>query len=122
MCKAEASALFDRLWELCQVKKSKGQVSLTAKQRLLKVGYDEMARAIDRYKAELEKDSDRRRPQNSSTFFNSGYVDYLDADYVPGKTVQAQKDGGGKFGYTSGNDTKNSRDTYAEEFVRMFGD
>lgn len=91
MCKAEDPALFERLWELYPVKKGKGQVSLAARQRLLKVGYDEMARAIDRYKTELEKDSDWRKPQNGSTFFNSGYVDYLDANYVPGKTVQKKK-------------------------------
>ena len=54
-----------------------------AKQRLFKVGHDEMVRAIGRYKAELAKDSEWRRPQNGSTFFNSGYLDYLDADYVP---------------------------------------
>ncbi len=90
-CEAEASALFDRLWPLYPVKKGKGQVSMAAKKRLLKVGYDEMVRAIDRYKAELEKDSDWRKPQNGSTFFNSGYVDYLDTNYVPDKTVQKKK-------------------------------
>lgn len=83
MCKADALTLFEKLWKLYPVKKGKGQVSLAAKQRLLKVGHDEMVRAIDRYKAELEKDSDWRKPQNGSTFFNSGYVDYLDANYVP---------------------------------------
>lgn len=81
MCKADALALFECLWELYPVKKGKGQVSTAAKQRLLKVGYEEMARAIDRYKADLEKDSGWRKPQNGSTFFNSGYVDYLDANY-----------------------------------------
>lgn len=91
MCKAEALALFERLWELYPVKKGKGQISLAARQRLLKVGYDEMARAIDRYKTELEKDSDWRKPQNGSTFFNSGYVDYLDANYVPDKTMQKKR-------------------------------
>lgn len=89
--KAEAEALFENLWKLYPNKKGKAQVSLAAKQRLLKVGYDEMARAIDRYKTELEKDSDWRKPQNGSTFFNSGYVDYLDANYVPGKNVPKQK-------------------------------
>ena len=65
LCKAEALALFEqKLWPLYPVKKGKGQVSLAAKQRLLKVGYEEMVRAIDRYKAELERDSDWRRPQN----------------------------------------------------------
>ena len=51
--------------------------------KLYSVGYDELCRAIERYKAELEKDSDWRKPQNGSTFFNSGYVDYLDANYQP---------------------------------------
>lgn len=78
MCKTDALALFEKLWKLYPVKKGKGQVSMAAKQRLLKVGYEEMARAIDRYKADLEKDSGWRKPQNGSTFFNSGYVDYLD--------------------------------------------
>lgn len=81
MCKSDALALFEKLWKLYPVKKGKGQVSLAAKQRLLKVGYQEMVRSIDRYKADLEKDSGWRKPQNGSTFFNSGYVDYLDANY-----------------------------------------
>lgn len=83
-CKADALALFEDLWKLYPNKKGKGQVSLAAKRRLLEVGRDEMLRAIERYRTELEKDSDWRRPQNGSTFFNSGYVDYLDDNYVPG--------------------------------------
>ena len=83
LCKADALALFEQLWKLYPNKRGKGQVSLTAKKRLLEIGYDEMARAIERYKADLEKDSDWRKPQNGSTFFNSGYVDYLDANYTP---------------------------------------
>lgn len=80
MCKADVLALFEKLWKLYPVKKGKGQVSIAAKQRLLKVGYEEMARSIERYKADLDRDS-RWEPQNGSTFFNSGYVDYLDANY-----------------------------------------
>lgn len=83
LCKADALALFEQLWKLYPNKKGKGQVSLSAKQRLLKIGYEEMSRTIDRYKDDLEKDSDWRKPQNGSTFFNSGYVDYLDENYVP---------------------------------------
>lgn len=90
-CKSEAETLFENLWRLYPNKKGKGQVSSAAKQRLLKVGYEEMVRAIDRYKTELEKDSDWRKPQNGSTFFNKGYVDYLDANYVPGKNAPKQK-------------------------------
>lgn len=90
MCKKEAQDLFEKLWQLYPVKKGKGQVSITAKQRLLKVGYQDMVRAIDRYKAELEKDSSWRKPKNGSTFFNSGYVDYLDANYIPDKYAKTK--------------------------------
>lgn len=89
MCKADACALFEKLWKLYPCKKGKDQVSDAAKMRLLKIGYEEMVRAIDRYKTELEKDSDWRKPQNGSTFFNSGYVDYLNANYVPDKRPKA---------------------------------
>lgn len=82
---SSAEDLFNRLWELYPCKKGRGRVTVTAKKNLLKVGYDELARAIGRYKDELERDSDWRKPQNGSTFFNSGYVDYLDANYVPDK-------------------------------------
>lgn len=111
-CKVEAEALFEKLWKLYPNKKGKAQVSLAAKQRLLKVGYDEMVRAIDRYKSELEKDSDWRKPQNGSTFFNSGYVDYLDKNY----------EGGGSDGCSGGNDTKNVTDPYADEFERLLNE
>lgn len=88
LCDKEATELFEKLWKLFPNKKGKGQVSLAAKRRLLKVGYEEMARAIDRYISELEKDSEWRRAQNGSTFFNSGYIDYLDCNYVPQKAVK----------------------------------
>ncbi len=91
MCKADALALFERLWKLYPEKKGKGQVSDAKKLKLLKIGYDEMVRAIERYKTELEKDKDWRKPQNGSTFFNSGYIDYLDANYVPEENMPKKK-------------------------------
>lgn len=114
MCKADALALFEQLWQLYPVKKGKGQVSLAAKQRLLKVGYEEITRAIDRYKAELEKDSDWRKPQNGSTFFNSGYVDYLDSNYEEGG------DSTGRIG--SGDTADKKRDAYADEWNRLLSE
>lgn len=78
----EANELFERLWSLYPSKKGKGQVSDRKKAELLKVGYDEMSRAIKRYKECLEKDAGWRKPQNGSTFFNSGYIDYLDKNYT----------------------------------------
>ena len=66
-------------------KKGKAQVTDKDKLKLLEIGLEEMTRAINRYKAELEKDKEWRKPQNGSTFFHSGYVDYLDANYEEGK-------------------------------------
>ena len=90
--KKEANELFEQLWKAYPSKKGKAQVSDTAKARLLKIGYDEMMRAIDRYTYELEEDSDWRKPQNGSTFFNSGYVDYLDANYKSAEDAQKESD------------------------------
>ena len=86
----EAKILFERLWSLYPNKKGKGQVSDTAKKKLLKIGHEELERAIQRYKTELEKE-DWRKPQYGSTFFNSGYVDYLDENYEPGKREQQKE-------------------------------
>ena len=83
MCSAKA--LFERLWELYPEKKGKGKVSDAQKKRLLAVGEPALVKAIERYSTELQKDADWRRPQNGSTFFNSGYVDYLDENYKPGE-------------------------------------
>lgn len=87
--KAEIDAFFDSIWKLYPVKKGKGQVSDTKRKELYKIGFDEIARAIDRYLDELKKDADWRKPQNGSTFFNSGHVDYLDKNFVP-QEVQTQ--------------------------------
>lgn len=97
LCKADASALFENLWKLYPEKKGKGQVSDAAKKRLLDVGYEEMVRAIERYKDGLEKDKEWRKPQNGSTFFNKGYIDYLDANYEPSKPKSSYKPGFNNF-------------------------
>ena len=85
---ADAKAMFERLWKLYPNKKGKGQVSDTQKKRLLAIGEDRLVKAIDRYSLELQKDADWRKAQYGSTFFNSGYVDYLDENYVPGKATE----------------------------------
>lgn len=95
MCKADTLApfeeLFDQLWKLYPNKKGKGQVSDAKKKKLFEIGFDEMSRAIKRYLEDLKKDA-WRKPQNGSTFFNSGYVDYLDANYnSPSEKESAEK-------------------------------
>ena len=80
--KKDISDFFEQIWLLYPCKKGKGQVSDSKKKTLFNIGLEEMTRAIERYKDDLAKE-DWRKPQNGSTFFNSGYVDYLDANYTP---------------------------------------
>jgi hypothetical protein len=78
----QAQDLFERLWEMYPLKRGKGQVSDANKRQLLDIGYEQLAKAVERYKADLAKEN-WRKPQNGSTFFNSGYKDYLDCNYSP---------------------------------------
>lgn len=78
--RAELNEFFESIWKLYPNKRGKGKVSLTTKKELYRIGYDELTRAIERYKAELKKLS-WKNPQNGSTFFHSGYIDYLDKNY-----------------------------------------
>ena len=84
--KADVDAFFESVWELYPIKKGKGQVSDTKRKALFKIGYEAIEQAINRYLTELKKDASWRKPQNGSTFFNSGYVDYLDENFEPSKT------------------------------------
>lgn len=72
--------LFEKIWSLYPRKKGKGQVSKTQKTKLYRIGLDELIRAIERYKKEIAG-KDEQYVMYGSTFFNSGYVDYLDANY-----------------------------------------
>lgn len=78
--KKEANALFEQLWSLYPLKKGKGNVSDSQKAKLLEIGYEELERAISRYIQYVES-VDYLHYKNGSTFFNSGYIDYLDANY-----------------------------------------
>lgn len=86
LCKADTNALFERLWKAYPNKRGKGQVSDAKKRKIAEIGEEEMQRAMARYIEDLKQD-DWRKPQNGSTFFNSGYVDYLDTNYEKPKAV-----------------------------------
>lgn len=79
----EANELFERLWKLYPNPRGKGEVSAAKKRELLAIGESTLVKAIERYSLELQRDADWRRPKNGSTFFNSGYKDYLDENYIP---------------------------------------
>ena len=74
------NTFFETLWKLYPKKEGKGGVSEAQKKKLYNIGLEEMTRAIDRY-IKAKQGTDRKYMKNGSTFFNSGYVDYLDANY-----------------------------------------
>jgi 2-oxoglutarate dehydrogenase complex dehydrogenase (E1) component-like enzyme len=75
---------FEQLWKLYPKKEGKGQISLTQKKKLYSIGIEEMTRAINRY-IEAKKGVEKQFLKQGSTFFNSGYMDYLDANYESDK-------------------------------------
>ena len=87
-----ANELFERLWHIYPNKKGKGQVSESDKLSIFEIGEEEMIRAINRYKDGLKVET-WRKPQNGSTFFHSGYIDYLDSNYEPETTRPLGYDG-----------------------------
>lgn len=69
---------FEECWQLYPNKKGKGSIKATQKKKLFSFR-DEFKRAIGRYTDEINLQ--RINPQfikYGSTFFNSGYIDYLD--------------------------------------------
>ena len=78
-----AEERFEQLWKLYPNKKGKGRVADKSKRALMAYSKEELERAIERYVSEWEKDKDWRKQMNGSTFFNSGYVDYLDDNFEP---------------------------------------
>lgn len=82
---------FERLWKQYPNKRGKGQVPDTKKKTLYEIGEEKIERALKRYLDDLSKDSSWRKPQNGSTFFNSGYVDYLDENYEKPQEPKPQR-------------------------------
>lgn len=82
---------FERIWKKYPNKRGKGQVSDTKKKTLYEIGEEKIERALKRYLDDLSKDSSWRKPQNGSTFFNSGYVDYLDENYEKPQEPKPQR-------------------------------
>ena len=80
--KKDICAFFESLWVLYPNKKGKSSVSDKQKEKLYAIGFDEMKRAIERYSAE-NVNTDMQYWKYGSTFFNSGYIDYLDENYTP---------------------------------------
>lgn len=86
----EADDLFETLWRQYPRKKGKGQVSKAQKSRLLKIGLDEMSRCVSRFKDAMAG-KEEQYVMYGSTFFNSGYVDYLDENYCGNERASPDK-------------------------------
>lgn len=79
---------FESIWTLYPVKRGKGSVSKTQKKNLQDIGYEQIKRCIERYVSDMENlHRDKKYWKNGSTFFNSGYVDYLDCNKDEKKKV-----------------------------------
>lgn len=98
--KADINTFFEAAWKLYPNKKGKGQISDAKKKKLFDIGLEKLSTAIWRYQEELDKE-EWRKLQNGSTFFNSGYLDYLDGNYTPSdkkeKKPQENKHSTNKF-------------------------
>ena len=73
----DADEMFNRLWERYPRKKGKTQVSKTKRLELLKVGEEKLNNCIDAFLNDMQGRDIEFIPYGS-TFFNSGYKDYLD--------------------------------------------
>ena len=73
---------FESIWKLYPIKKGKGQVSKTKKKVLQKIGYEQISRCVERFLKDMnDSGRDHKYWMHGSTFFNSGYVDYLDENW-----------------------------------------
>ena len=73
---------FESIWRLYPIKKGKGQVSKTKKKVLQRIGYEQISRCVERFLEDMnDSGRDRKYWMHGSTFFNSGYVDYLDKNW-----------------------------------------
>ena len=76
----EIEAVFEALWKMYPRKLGKGSIKTATKKRIYTIGFDVMKKCIERYKKAIIG-KDEQYVMYGSTFFNSGYVDYLDENY-----------------------------------------
>ena len=82
MTNAQIEKVFEEVWKAYPEKKGKGRVSMADKKRIAMIGKEKMIEAIEKYTDEITGQG-WKHFQNGSTFFHSGYVDYLPENYAP---------------------------------------
>ena len=73
----EATVLFEKLWKEYPNKKGKAQVKLSHKKALIKVGYEKLSKAIQKYDDGVK---DKQYLMYGGRFFTTGYLDYIDEE------------------------------------------
>jgi len=86
LTRAQIESIFERVWKAYPEKRGKARVSEADKKRIAQIGEEKMLRAIERYKEEVLLNKTWLHYQNGSTFFHSGYLDYLDDNFEPTAT------------------------------------
>ena len=85
--KKEIENFFEECWNLYPKKEGRASVSFTKKTELFKLG-EQFKRCIQRYKEYIiAEKKEKQFIKQGSTFFNSGYVDYLDNNFIEENTV-----------------------------------
>jgi hypothetical protein len=75
---------FEKLWSLYPLKRGKGKVSKSTKKELYKIGFEKIKLCIERYIEDTKlrrEDFEDLNYKNGSTFFYSGYQDYLGDEF-----------------------------------------
>jgi len=81
------------MWELYPEKKGKGRISKSKQKEIYKIK-DDFELALKRYLRYVELQRQNGfglRFQNGSTFFTSGYIDYIGEDYQEPKIEKTSK-------------------------------
>ena len=91
---AEIENFFEECWKLYPSKTGKGTIKDKAKKETYKLG-EEFKRCIERYiefvEQKRKKDFPNLNWKNGSTFWNSGYIDFLDENYKNINTVKSRE-------------------------------
>ena len=75
----EVNKDIEKIWSLYPNKKGKAAAIKSIPKLLKSIGYEKLEKCIEKYIKENKK-TDIKFIQYGSTFFNGGYMDYLDAD------------------------------------------
>jgi len=85
----------EQIWSLYPNKKGKAKAINKIPKLINQYGYEQIERCVKRYAKEKQEEN-KKYIQHGSTFFNGGYMDYLDSNYKETKENTKSKSWGGK--------------------------